>query len=730
MQRRNFLILATQSLSAGALWTLAAARASATSSASASTPAETGASAAPLAPWQPFAWLEFHADGRIVTFVHRSEMGQGVLTALPMLIAEELGVDLAQVEARLAPGALAFRDAQGNQTTGYSSSVSSSFLPLRQMGATARVMLLAAAAARLDVAMADLQLGGGVVVHSVSQRSVPWGELLPQLRTMAIPAQVVLKPRADFRLLGRDLPRLDTANKTDGSAQYGIDVRVPNMWVGVIARCPVPGARVASLDSRAARALRGVRQVVALGSGVAVLAEDFFSARRGRDALEIRWESAGKGDDASHRRQLDAALAQPGITARATGRFAGGNGGNTTANGVADATASHGGKRIAAAYFTPFLAHAALEPLACTAHVQKDRCDIWLGTQAPSRAQNWGAQLTGLPLERVFVHTHTIGGAFGRRGEWDFVIEAVEASKAAGRPVKIIWTREDDMRHDFYRPATANKLLGAVDDAGRLVEYQHDIAAPSIARRRSPDMLKTGSDFLLTQGSGDLHYDVPHIRVAYREVDLGVPVGFWRSVGHSHNGFVAECFVDELAYLAKRDPLQFRLDLLQSEPRMHGVLERAARAAGWERGAQGKGIGLGVAVMKAYGTYVAEVARVEVKANEWRVTDVYCAVDCGLVVNPGIVRQQMQGGIVYGLSAALSGRISLRDGAVEQSNFHDYPVLRMHECPRIEVEIVSSEAAPGGCGEPSTPVIAPAVANAIFAATGRRLRSLPLTLGS
>ncbi len=699
MQRRDFLIRTGQGLLAGSWLSLDVA------------------SSAPLSEtatlhWSPHAVLDIDAQGLITIQVVKSEMGQGVLTALPMLVCEELDVPLQQVRALLAPGALAFRDERGNQTTGYSSSVSSAFLPLRQLGATARLMLLQAAAAHWQEPLERLRTDAGAVYSLGTARRLSYGELIAAARQLQVPAAAPLKAAHAWRMLGQEIARVDTPRKVDGSAIFGIDVTRPDMLIGVIARAPRSGVVPLQVDAQRALRVPGVAHVAKLESGVAVLARNFHAARKGRDALAITWpdSAADKADTAALRARLLSSLQSPGTVARLP-------------QSVALAAATD--RSLSADYFTPFLAHAALEPLSCVADVKPDRCDIWLGTQAPSRAQNWGAQLTGLPLDRVHVHSYLIGGAFGRRGEWDFVVDAVEASMQVRRPVKIIWTREDDMRHDFYRPMTANKMSGRVSADGRWLAYGHQLAASSIARRRSPDMLKSGTDFLMTQGSSDLHYDLDDVTMDYRDIELGVPVGFWRSVGHSHNGFVVESFIDELAHLAARDPLEFRLAYLQKEPRMQAVLRRAAFAARWQE-PRGADAALGVACIKAYGTYVAEVARVTRAEGQIRVSDVWCAVDCGIAVNPLIVRQQMTSGIIYGLSAALGGEITHRNGAVEQSNFHDYPVLRINDAPRVHVEIIASHEMPGGCGEPSTPVIAPAVANALFALSGERRRSLPL----
>ncbi len=717
MQRREFLVISAGSASAALLALVEGASGEASAGMQRANAAENGA--VPPAPLPVTAWLTLRADGSALVLVHKAEMGQGVMTALPMLIAEELDLPFDRVSVELAPGAVAFRDARGNQTTGYSSSVRSSYVPFRTMGAAAREMLLAAAARRWDVDPAALRTERGEVIESNAgaARRVAYGSLLGDLRGMPVPASPRLKDRREFTLLGRGVARVDTPAKIDGSARFGFDTQRPGLRIAVLARPPGPGGRLLRFDARRALALRGVDQVVAVTSGVAVVARDTWTACRARELLDVEWAPGvmNAGDSASHALALRGLLGTVGHDARREGE-------------PERLEAQPSGTWVRADYWTPFLAHSAMEPLAATAHVQADRCDLWLGTQAPSRAQNWAVQLTGLPLDKVFVHMLPLGGAFGRRGEWDFAVDAIEVAIGARVPVKVIWTRDDDLRHDFYRPATANRLSARIGAQGRVELLTHRIAASSVARRRSPEMLARGFDFLMTQGSSDQRYAIPHLRVDYHELDLNVPVGFWRSVGHSHTGFALECFIDEVAHAAGRDPLALRLELLAGDARLQNVLRLAAGAAGWGR-ELAPGTGLGIACMESYGTRIAEVAEVEVVDAQVRVRRVVCAVDCGQTVNPRIVEQQMESGIVYGLSAALHGEITFKDGAVQQSNFHDYAALRIHEMPRIEVIIVPSDAAPGGCGEPSTPVIAPAVGNAIFAACGKRVRSLPIRLG-
>ena len=666
----------------------------------------------PLA-WSVAAWLTIRADGSALVEVHKSEMGQGVLTALPMLIAEELELPLGRIEVALAPGATRFRDARGNQSTGYSSSVSSTFLPFSKLGAAARECLRAAAAQLWQVPLERVQaVGGELRDRDRDDRRGHYGLFVERARAIALPFDPPLKEIGRRTILGRSPQRRDTPSKVDGSAQFASDLRLPGMQVAVIARCPHHGGRLRSVDASAALQVRGVSAVHEISAGVAVVARDFWTAYRARERLRCEWDAGAYAAEGSRSQfvQLHARLDAPGTIAKQRGE--------ATREAVT-------GRWLEAEYFAPFLAHAAMEPLATTAWLRPGRCDLWVGTQAPSRAQDRTAQLTGLPRESIFVHTQLIGGAFGRRGEWDYIVEAVELAQHVAGPVKVMWSREDDLRHDFYRPAVANRLAACIDDAGDLIAWTHRLTAPSVARRRSPELLARGHDFLLTQGADDMAYAIPNLRVDYHEVDLGVPVGFWRSVGHSHTGYAVESFFDEVAHAAGRDPLALRLALLGDDPRMRAVLERAAHEAGWGRRLPA-GRGLGIACMESYGTRVAQVAEVEVHGKKLRVRRVVCAVDCGTVVHPGIVQQQMQGAIVFGLSAALYGGVSFEANAVRESNYHDQPVLRLADTPVIDVHIIASDAAPGGCGEPATPVIAPAVVNAIRAVTGTTVRRLPL----
>ena len=710
MRRREFLLtggaIAGSAMAGTALVGVALPRAVAS---------DAGTDAA--ADWPVAAWLSIAADGTAHIAVHKSEMGQGVLTALPMIIAEELELPFERVVVELAPGAVRFRDARGNQSTGYSSSVSSTFLPFSKLGAAAREALRRAAAQKWQVPLERVTAVQGVLTNldRPAERG-HYGEFARRARDLPIDADPPLKAAHERRLLGRMPQRRDTPSKVDGSAIFAIDVRLPGMQIAVFERCPHFGGHLLRCDASAAQQVRGVTAVHETPYGVAVVARDFWTAMRARAVLVCEWDAGpnGAATSATQQQRLQAALDAPGVPARVVGDVA-----------AVRARGGAAGRWLEADYDTPFLAHAALEPLATTAWVRADRCDLWVGTQAPSRAQDQAAKLTGLPLDAVHVHTQLIGGAFGRRGEWDYVLEAVDLARRVDAPVKVMWSRADDFKHDFYRPAVANRLAACVDADGRLIAWAHRLAGPSVARRRSPELLARGHDFLLTQGADDMPYAIQNLHVDYHEVDLGVPVGFWRSVGHSHTGVAVECFLDEVARAARRDPLEFRISMLGDDPRMRLVLEKAASAAGWGRRLP-RGRGLGIACMESYGTRVAQVVEVEVRGRKLRVHRVVCVVDCGTVVHPGIVTQQMQGAIVFGLSAALYGGVNIEANAVRNANYDTQPVLRLADTPTIEVHIVPSDAAPGGCGEPATPVIAPALVNAIRAATGRALRQLPL----
>ena len=684
----------------------------------------TGAAPAGAAAFAPNAFLRIGPDDSVTVIAKHLEMGQGTYTGLATLVAEELDADWALVRVEGAPAdASRYRNLLWGQAqgTGGSTAIANSWEQMRQAGAAARQMLVAAAAQRWQVDPATLSVEAGVVGHAPSGRSARFGELAEAAAALPVPDEVRLKDPKDFRLIGRPLPRKDSPEKIDGSALFTIDVRLPGMLTALVAHPPRFGARVRGFDATAAKAVAGVRQVVEIPSGVAVVASDFWSAKRGRDALVVDWDETQAFALGSEQilEQFRALAAQPGTVAR--------NEGDTAAALAAAA------KVVEAEYGVPYLAHAAMEPMDCVARVDADGCEIWNGAQMQTGDQHAVAQLLGIRPEQVRIHMLYAGGSFGRRAnpKADYVLEAVHIARAmpSGVPVKLVWTREDDMRAGFYRPAYLHRLRGAIGSDGSPVAWEQRIVGQSITAGTAfePVMVKDGVDRTSVEGAADLPYAVPNIHVDLHSPRLPVPVLWWRAVGSTHTAFVVECFVDELAAAAGQDPVAFRRALLAKHPRHLGVLNLAVEKAGWGE-PLGRGRGRGVAVHESFNSYVAEVAEVTVRRGVIQVDRVVIAVDCGVAVNPDVIEAQMQGGMGFGLAAALGGEISFREGRVEQSNFHDYPILRIDQMPEVEVHIVPSAAAPTGVGEPATPVIAPAVANAVYAATGQRLRRLPLRL--
>ncbi|PYO69782.1 MAG: twin-arginine translocation pathway signal protein [Gemmatimonadetes bacterium] len=666
-------------------------------------------------PFAPNAWLRIGEDESVLVIVDRSEMGQGVTTALPMLLAEELEADWSRIRIEFAPADKAYTNPMfGMQGTGGSTSVRAAYTPLRKAGAAARELLVAAAAQTWGVEKAECRAERGAVVHARSKRRLTYGKLVTKAATLGAPPDVPLKDPKDWKILGTRVRRLDTPPKVDGSAQFGIDVKVPGMLVAVVARSPVFGGKVTSFDAAKTKAVPGVRQVVQISSGVAVVADGYWPAKKGRDALAVTWDEGPTASVSS------ATIAQLfGQRAEQAGAVA-------RHGGDPDGTLGSAPAKVDAVYDLPFLAHATMEPMNCTAHVRADGVDIWAPTQFQTGAQGFGAKIGGVTPDKVKVHTTYLGGGFGRRFELDFIQEALETSKAVGAPVKVIWSREDDIRNAQYRPANHHRMRAGLDANGQPVAWTHRIVAPSIMARVFPDTVKNGLDEEAVEGGVGMPYAIPNVHVDYLLTDTGIPVGFWRSVNNSYNAFAVESFIDEVAHAAKKDPYEYRRDLLGKAPRHLGALNLAASKAGWGT-APPAGRARGIAVYKSFESYVAEVAEVSVASDgAVKVHRVVCAVDCGPVVNPSIVEAQMESAIVYGLTAALYGEIAIEGGRVKQSNFHDYQMLRLAEMPKVEVYIVPSTDAQGGVGEPGTPPIAPAVANAIFAATGKRIRKLPI----
>jgi len=676
-------------------------------------------------PFAPNAWLQIGTNGIVTLTIDKSEMGEGNHTALAMLIAEELDADWTKVKLGPLPENPAAWSRR--MSTGGSTSVRTSWDILRKAGATARAMLVTAAAQTWGAEPSACSTANGVVSHTGTSYRLTYGALAQKAATLPVPENAPLKDPKDFRLLGKATHRLDTPSKVNGTAQFGIDVRMPGMLVASIERSPVFGGKVKTFDATRAKAMPGVRHVVQLDgmswigtsgawavgteSGVAVIADTYWQAVEGRRTLQITWDEGPNATLGDIPGKLAASASQTGVTARK--------------DGDAAAALTSAAKKVDAVYEVPFLHHATMEPMNCTAHVRADGCDVWAPTQNQTRAQEVAAEAAGLPKEKVRIHTTLLGGGFGRRLESDFVVEAVRLSKAAGAPVKVIWSREDDTKHGFYRPATYNRMAAGLDAQNKPVAWTHHIVAPPILIKFGP--LQDGIDRTLIDGASDVPYAFPNVFVDQVAADLpGIPLGFWRSVGASQNAFVVESFMDELAAAAARDPYDFRRELLQAKPRHLRTLELAATKAGWGTPLPA-GRARGIALAEWEPTTCAEVAEVSVAPDGTvRVHRVVCAVDCGPVVNPDTIAAQMQGGVVFGLSAALYGEITVENGRVKQGNFNDYPVLRMPEMPVVEVHIVPSTDALGGIGEPSVPPTAPAVCNAIFAATGKRIRKLPI----
>ena len=683
----------------------------------------------------PFdAWVRIASDGTVTLTLAKSEMGQGAMTALPMILAEELDVDWSKVKVEQALTNPAIYD----HGTGGSGSVKDSYTPLRQAGAAARAMLVGAAALRLKVAAAACKTDKGAVIGPAGQR-VAYADLVQGAAKQPLPdfKTVALKDESAFRIVGTKVPRVDIPSKVDGTAVFGIDVRVPGMLYAVIARCPTFGGKAVKFDIAKAKAVAGVKHVVEIPptgpdgafapGGVAVVATSTWAATRGRAALGIEWDHGPNQAEtsASLRAQMEKLVSAPGKVCRN--------------DGDAEAALSKATKKIDAVYELPFVAHASMEPMNATVHVKADSVEAWLPAQGPEWPLGVMAQIAGVPPEKVKVHTTLLGGGFGRRFHADFAAEAAQVSKAVGAPVQVVWTRDDDIQHDFYRPAALHRLAGAVDDAGKPVAWHHRMSSTSIdAFWTPPDKAKPESSEI--GGAVNLPYAIPNMRMEYAAAKTGVPVMWWRSVEHSITAFVNESFLDELAHLAGQDPLKYRLALL-AEPRkikipedsssvldterLRGVLELAAAKAGWGQPLP-KGRARGIACHFSFDSYAAEVAEVSVVKGKINVHRLVMAVDCGRVILPDGVAAQMEGCVAYALSAALKGAITIKDGRCEQSNFHDFDVLRLPEMPQVDVHIVKSNAPPTGVGEPGLPPVAPAVMNAVFAATGKRLRRLPV----
>ena len=664
----------------------------------------------------PNAWIRLDENGDVTILVHKSEMGQGVWTALPMIVAEEMDADWRRVRAERAPTLPQFDTA-----TGGSSSVRESWDALRRAGAAARSMLVAAAARRWGVPESQCTTTAGEVIHAASRRRVTYGALARDAATLTPPDEksLTLKDPRTFRIVGRDTRRLDTPAKVTGRATFGIDVKVPGMLVAVVARCPTFAGKVAHVDDTRARAVPGVRQIIVLDpvarqlpGRVAVLADDTWSAMQGRRALEIEWDFGDQADFSTEAMWQDARRrVDDDADAKVNREWA-------------DVPAAHAPdlEIVEATYELPFVAHACMEPMNCTASVSPNKVELWLPSQFPEQARRAAAQLTKVPLENVEAHVTFLGGGFGRRAYQDFVVEAVELSQRAAVPVKVVWTREDDIQHDMYRPAQLQRFRAALDASGRPMRWHNRIVGPSTDAWWNPATTTPQR----REAGENPPYDVATTRNDFVQVAAPVPLGAWRAVQNGQNGFCFESFVDECAHSAGMDPVAYRLARLAGKPRQLAVVRLAAERSGWDKKLP-KGRGRGIAFFDYDGTYVAEVAEVTVnKRDGVRVDRVVCAFDCGTVINPDTVRAQVESAVVWATSAALYGEITMKDGRTQQSNFHDYRVLRMHEAPVVEVHLVRNTGSPTPVGAPAVPPLAAAIANAVFAATGQRVRRLPI----
>ncbi|PTQ11816.1 aldehyde dehydrogenase [Sphingomonas oleivorans] len=657
--------------------------------------------------FEPSAFIRLSPDGTVTLTMTQVEMGQGAQTGLAMIIAEELDVDLDQVQIEQA---MADEARYGPQMTGGSTSIREGWKPMRTAGATARAMLVSAAAARWKVDATRCSTHAGAVIHSLTEARIAYGELVADAAKLPIPTDVPLKDPGTFRLIGHAIPRIEGSDKVSGRAQFGIDVAMPGCKIATVAACPVFGGTLASVDETAALAMPGVSQVIRLRNAVAVITNGMASARKGMDALKIQWNEAPHAELSSAKifADLDAATTKPGVIARRAGR---------SIEGAP-------GTRIEALYRQPFLAHTPIEPMNCTVHVTDSECRIWTGTQSATEARKAVARQLGIALEKVAIHIYLMGGGFGRRLEFDGIQQAVEIGRHVDGPVQIIWTREEDIQHDMYRPAYADRIAATLGADGKPATWHHRIAGSSIIARLYPKAYQ-GVDFDAVECAAEPAYDLANIQVEFARVESGVPTSWWRGVGPTRSLFVVESFIDELAHAAGMDPVDYRRSLI-SDPRLKVVLETAAKEARW--GARlSRHHAQGIALMRAFGSYAAMVAEISMEEGKAvRLRRVTVAIDCGVPINPDMIRAQMEGGVVFGASAALAGEITVQKGRVEQASFADYPALRISEAPIVETHIIAGGDAPGGVGEVGTAGIAPAIANAIFAATGKRIRQLPI----
>jgi isoquinoline 1-oxidoreductase beta subunit len=655
-------------------------------------------------------WIRISPNNQITLICSRSEMGQDVYTSLPALLAEELNLPLAMIQVEMAGVAPIYVNAMlGGQITGGSTSVREAFDKLRTAGAATRTVLVQAAANRWNVSVDQCKAMNGKVTHA-SGKSATYGELAADAAKLSLPEKPALKSPANFMVIGKEaMRRLDTPVKVKGKAVYGIDVKIPGMAIASLAQCPVIGGTPTSFDATATLKVSGVIKVVQISDGIAVLAKDFYVARKGRDALKIVWAEGSNANLSNTfvRKSLEEGLSQKGATIKAVG------------NVNADLA---GGKIISAQYFLPYLAHSTMEPVNCSADVSNGKCRIIGPIQFQQGGQAVAAAAAGVKPEDVTIETTFLGGGFGRKLELDFIRQAAEISKAAKMPVKMLWTKEDDITHDFYRPMSIHQIDGVVGSNGQLVTMKAKMVSQSVTARAFPGFVKDGFDPFMVEGSNNLTYDIPNLEVTNVISDAGIRVGYWRSVSNALNAFAVESFVDEAAKAANKDPVTFRLSALKKQPRAEAVLKLAVQKSGYQADSKK----FGVAQMESYDTYSACILELDTAASNTKVKKITFVSDCGIVVHPDQARAQLTGGILYGLSAALANEITIKNGRVQQDNFNNYPSIRHNQVPEIEVHLISSQEKPGGLGEVGVPLVAPALANAIAVATGNRIRELPI----
>ena len=665
--------------------------------------------------FEPNAWIKVQSDNIVQIMVGKSEMGQGVLTSLPMIIAEEMDLDWSKVVVEKAP---ANRKKYGWQMTGGSNSVSGGYNKLRQAGATAREMLVMAASEEWSVPISECNTNNGNVIHERTGRKLSYGDLAEKASQLKVPKKPTLKNKSDFSIIGQNIKRTDTLSKINGTAQFAMDVQLDGMVYATIVHSPVFGRKLKSFNKASVSDISGVINIFAIESGLAIVAKNTWAALKTGKQIEIKWdegEAAGLDDETIRKQLLDASKEKGSVVRK---------------EGNVKKALQSSDKIIEAIYESPLQAHATMEPMNCTAYVQKDKCQVWAGTQDPNGARKIASKITGLSKKQVEVNVTFLGGGFGRRAFNDFVTEAVEISNEIKKPVKMIWTREEDMQHDFYRPPSLHMMKGAFDQNDNLTTWKHSIVAPSILFTqliKIPFPFKEKIDFITLEGAKHLPYKIPNMQVDFQMIKTPIPLGWWRSVYNSQNAFANECFMDELAEKAGKDSVQFRLGLLPKSSRDTGVIKLVAEKSGWND-FRNDPTYQGISCHKSFGTWVAQVARVSVENNKVKVHEVFCAVDCGTVINPAIVKAQISSGIIYGLSATLKSKITIKNGRVNQNNFDDFEVIRMNEAPKIHVYMVDNDKSPKGVGEPGLPPIAPAVVNAVYAATGKRIRTLPIQL--